>query len=353
LLWHEVDKNNPVLKQICSSGKKVNCDAILNSKASQVFSWLSWSEVGFFYFAGGLLALLFAGNQASSVLTILAYINILVLPYTIFSIFYQWRIAKQWCMLCLTVQIILLAEFFVAWLSGTLGTLQINSDFLIEIIPSFIIPLTPAFLLPVVIWYAIKPQLLAAQQGKRDFKQLQRIKYNSETFQALLQRQKQITIDTKGLGITIGNPQAKMHLIKVCNPYCGPCVDAHKIIHELMEADQISVQIIFTATNEEKDFRALPAKHLLAIAARNDEALTQKALDSWYDGVKTEEKNYEVFAEQYPISKEELEAQTSKIDAMKKWCDDTEIAFTPTIFINGNQLPDAYWIEDLRYFLEE
>jgi len=350
LLWYEIDKSNPLLQRICTTGKKVNCNAILSSRMSQVFSWLSWSEVGFFYFAGGLLALLFAGSQISSVLIVLACVNILVLPYTIWSVFYQWRIAKQWCMLCLAVQGILVVEFLVAWQSGILGALQISSVFWIEIIPSFLIPLAPAFLLPAAIWYAVKPQFWAAQQGKRDFRQLQRIKYSSETFQALLQRQKQVPAHTKNLGITLGHPQAKMHLIKVCNPYCGPCAYAHKLIDELMENNPVSMQIIFTVTNDEKDFRALPVKHLLAIAERNDESLTQKALDDWY-GAK--EQNYEVFAAQYPISKEELDKQASKIEAMKEWCDEVEIAYTPTIFVNGHQLPDAYWVEDLKYFLEE
>ena len=45
--------------------------------------------------------------------------------------------------------------------------------------------------------------------------------------------------------------------------------------------------------------------------------------------------------------------QASKIEAMFKWCDDMEIIATPTIFINGYQLPDAYDIEDLQYFLLE
>jgi len=351
LLWHEIDKNNPLLQRICSAGKKVNCDAILSSKASQVFSWLSWSEVGFFYFAGGFLALLFSGGQVSSVLTILVYANILVLPYTVYSVFYQWRIAKQWCMLCLTVQAILVAEFLVAWLSGSIMPIQqFVYDFFAQMVPALLIPLAPAFLLPAAIWYGVKPQLLAAQQGKRDFRQLQRIKYNSETFQALLQRQKQIAVETRGLGITLGDLQANTHLIKVCNPYCGPCAKSHHIIDELLETGLISAQIIFTVTNDEKDLRALPVKHLLAIADRNDENLTKKAIDSWYNA---KEKNYELFAIQYPVSEEELNKQITKIEAMKEWCEEVEITFTPTVFINGHQLPDAYWVEDLKYFLEE
>jgi len=39
---------------------------------------------------------------------------------------------------------------------------------------------------------------------------------------------------------------------------------------------------------------------------------------------------------------------------MDKWCKAMEAgSSTPTIFINGQQLPDAYSIEDLQYFLLE
>ena len=49
----------------------------------------------------------------------------------------------------------------------------------------------------------------------------------------------------------------------------------------------------------------------------------------------------------------EIEKQGKKLKAMKGWCDEVKIDFTPTIFINGYQLPGAYSIEDLQYFLLE
>lgn len=41
------------------------------------------------------------------------------------------------------------------------------------------------------------------------------------------------------------------------------------------------------------------------------------------------------------------------MDEMKVWCQKMGIVFTPTIFINGYQLPNAYNIENLQYFLLE
>jgi uncharacterized membrane protein len=46
LLWYELDQHNPVLQQICSAGKKINCGAVLQSKASKILG-ISWSAIGF------------------------------------------------------------------------------------------------------------------------------------------------------------------------------------------------------------------------------------------------------------------------------------------------------------------
>lgn len=107
LLWYEIDKTNPFLQKVCSGSKTTNCNAILQSKAAKLFGVLSWSEIGFFYFAGGLL---FVISRYEGSAQILAWLNLFALPYTIFSIYYQWRIAKQWCPLCLAVQALLVTE---------------------------------------------------------------------------------------------------------------------------------------------------------------------------------------------------------------------------------------------------
>ena len=79
----------------------------------------------------------------------------------------------------------------------------------------------------------------------------------------------------------------------------------------------------------------------------NNEEKIKQSLDDWY---LPETKNYELFAAKYPMNGELLK-QGNKIAAMDKWCKTMDINYTPTIFINGYQLPDAYTIEDLHYFL--
>ena len=183
------------------------------------------------------------------------------------------------------------------------------------------------------------------------------MKFNTQIFETLLHKQKSVeAFSVENLGIDIGNPEAKNTIIKVCNPYCGPCAKAHPKIEKLLEENNnIKAKIIFTATTDEKDVRNQPTKHLLAIAEKNNEQLTKQALDDWY---LADKKDYDVFAQKYPMNGE-LEKQENKIANMEKWCKEADIQFTPTIFISHTspvgeikfyQLPDAYGIEDLNYF---
>jgi len=341
LLWYEIDKTNPLLQQICSAAKTTNCNAILSGKQAKLFNTISWSEIGFIYFASGFVFLLlsFANGSMLPALSFMAWLNVLALPYTIFSVYYQWRVAKQWCVLCLAVQALLISEFAI-----TLFTINFLNSLHF---PFFFFFLFDA-LLPTTAWFLLKPFLQQAQQQKRTKRELARLKYDTRIFNALLPKQKQITANPQGLGITIGNPNAENTIIKVCNPYCNPCANAHPKIEALLKSNpNIKVQIIFTATNNEGDIRALPVKHLLAINAQNNMALTEKALNDWY---KANKKDYEAFATKYPINGE-LKQQEEKITAMSNWCNTTEIRATPTYFINGCQLPDIYSINDLKYLL--
>ncbi|HVK98138.1 MAG TPA: thioredoxin domain-containing protein [Flavisolibacter sp.] len=155
--------------------------------------------------------------------------------------------------------------------------------------------------------------------------------YNKEILQALLQKQKRITAPAEDLGITLGNPAAKHIIIKVCNPYCGPCAKAHSIIDKILEENEdVKVQIIFTATNDEKDIKAVPVKHLMALYEKNNPELIKQALDDWYNA---NTKDYDAFALKYSLNGE-LKLQGEKLELMDKWCKGTGISVTPTMFID-------------------
>lgn len=341
LLWFDIDAENNSLKKVCGISKSVNCNAVLRSKGANVLGVFNWSEAGAIYFWGGLLTMIFF-HGTPFVFSSLGFLNLLALPYILYSLIYQWKIVHQWCLLCLMVQGILLIEGILNAYAGVYGLLDLSngSHWTVLILP---------FLLPALLWFMLKPSLLLAKQGRKIKIELTRLKYNTEVFSSVLAKQKHVTVDPTGLGIILGNPNGKTKVIKVCNPYCGPCAEAHPIIDELLEANgDLQVQIIFTATNSDTDKKAYPVKHFLAIAEHMDNQLLKKALDDWYNA---ETKDYKIFAGKYPNMN--LAGQGKKLDDMAKWCQEMKISFTPSFFIQGRQFPSVYKPEDLKYFLSE
>ncbi len=342
LLWYDIDKGNPLLKQICSGIQKANCSAVLNTKAATIAGIITWSEVGFIYFASSLLFSAIAG--INSVIPLLNLFSLLALPYIVFSIYYQWRIAKQWCLLCLGVQSVLLLEGILTVINNTISYTVIEQVVTESWSTAFI-----ALIIPTLTWFLIKPILKRNQAAKYEKRSYLQLKFNELVFNSLLHNQQSIlAYPTDGLGITIGNPNATKTIVKICNPYCEPCAKSHISLEELIKNNnKINLQIIFNSSNDELDKTSIPVKHFLAIAAKSDEYLIENALDDWY---LSEDKNYDYFAKKYPLFCDFVD-ESIKIDEMKKWCENVNIHYTPTIFIDGYKLPKYYHVKDLNYFL--
>jgi protein-disulfide isomerase len=342
LLVQSIDTNNPLVNKLCQSGEKTNCNAILSSNAAKVFEWLNWSEVGFFYFAGSWLLLLF-GSGTLTVLTILAALNLVSLPYTIYSINYQARIAKQWCVLCCTVQGLLWLEFIplFTYLKNITGLLSTGIDLnTLSTVAIFL-------LVPVIAWKLLKPLFLAIQQKKTLKNQLHNFKYNINLFNKLLTEQPKYTNPDEEWSIVLGNVEADNVLTIVSNPYCQPCSKAHKEIEDWLAFNpNLQVRIVFTSANLENDRNTIISRHLMALNNLPDKNLVKKAMHDWYE---QKQKNYEGWNKAYPVQLNEMEY--NKIDKQKAWCKLAEITATPTLLLNGYRLPDLYQIPDLKYML--
>ena len=353
LLWYDIDKRNPLLQKVCTGLAKTNCNAILNSTASKLFGWLSWSEIGFAYFTGGLL-LLALPAQAPWAIYWLGLLGATALVYPLFSIYYQWRVAKQWCMLCLAVQAILVLQAAALWMGGWVQLKFTDGSLFTPFFPlnlHLFLLLATAYILPLLAWLSLKPWLLRHQTALREQRAYRRLKFNPEVFTNLLQKQKAMASAPQGLGIVLGAAHAANTLVKVCNPYCGPCSKAHPRIEELLHRHaNLQVQILFMVPNAPGDKLHTAASHLMAIArTATGQAQVQQALDDWYMPPK---KDYEAFAAKYPMNGAVAVAAPA-ITAMEQWSKANDIRYTPTLFFNGHELPAEYDLEDLTYFLQE
>jgi thiol-disulfide isomerase/thioredoxin len=342
LVWYEFDKNNLALQKICKAGNKRNCNAVLQSPLSKVFAGISWSEIGLIYFIGGWTYFVYSSLRLNAV-AMMGTLSLFTAPYVIFSLIYQWKVIKQWCPLCVTVQIIFLTEIAVGLLGNlytadSIRTISISQGFAALLI----------FIGLMSLWLLVKPVIYSSGETIKHKLALTRLKNNTQIFESQLYRQRAIANAGNTLGFTFGNPGAANKLVKVCNPYCGPCARIHPQIHELLEfLPNLQVQIIFAVTSAENDERAQPVRLFYAIQQEYGNDVLDKALMDWYSA---KEKNYTAFALQYPV-KQDLEKYDVNIDQMSSWCNLNKITYTPTIFINGFELPEMYSVGDLKYLL--
>ena len=262
--------------------------------------------------------------------------------YVPFSVFYQAFVVKQWCLLCLGVQLVLMTGFLWSlnsyWWGHNKFSFSVNNA----------IYFTISFIMPATCWFLIKPSLLKYKDMEIATTSFKRLVFNPDTFKSLLQAQPAAADGWQNIGIGLGNLHAENTIIKVCNPYCRPCAKAHPLLEEIIvNRPNYSLKIIFTVSSDINDIKNNPTKHLLSIASRNNPSEIHTALNDWY---LTEEKNYDQFSKKYPLEKD-ISAANENLIKMQEWCNASFISHTPTIFVNGHRIPDNYSIDDLQYVL--
>ena len=331
LIAYALNSVNPLLRGVCQLGYRTNCNSVLNSGAAKVFSWLSWAEVGFLYFTGGLIATgLSLFVPAIPVVPVLMLLNAFSLPYTLYSFYYQGYIAKEWCILCTTVQLILWAECLVgSQLWGFTNAAGLGFVFI-------------SFVLAIVIWAFIKQPLWAAGQVTQLQRELQRLKFNPDYVEAIVHKQRTMPPIINEMGVLVlGNSVAAHTLTMVTNPVCRPCANAHREIEELLHnaPDLFRVEIVFVAQNDAESLTGRVARRLVSLPAQT----VASALHQWYAN---EKRDVVEWSKQIRMEEEDMEAR-NRIGLHQRWCELAQVTHTPTLFLNGSELPATYKIGEL------
>lgn len=335
LLWSEVDKDNSAIKEFCTGGKNIDCSTVINSYS--LGGLISLSNLAFAYFFSGFFLLVLTSFSGSA-LQLLKYLSLATLVIVPVSLYYQAMVIRKWCVLCIGILGILALEFassqFLLVDFEPLGFKELS-------LFSFL------FLASTLAWLILKPYLTAKKDLNSKKSKLAKFMSNREVFDYFLSGSRKLANNPQGLGIFLKGQSPKFHVLKVCSPYCGPCAKTHPVLEELYKRGNIDLQIVFhPGGNDEVKLKTI--SHLMAIASNENPEETRRALDDWY---LEDKKDYSAFAKKYPMNGE-LAKQESKIQSMQHWCEAENITQTPTIFINGYELPKVYTAEDLKYILE-
>lgn len=330
----ELGLSNAVSDKICSLATHSRCEAVLFSRGAKLTQWLSWGDIGITYFVVSFLFLALSLVSGGS-MEFYFWLSLAALVFPLYSLYYQWQIVKQWCMLCIGVlaALALNAVISISFLSvaASAGTLIFSAA---------------AFIIIAVLiccgWQIIKELVQKSTLAFTNKIDYIRMKRNPDIFNGLLVKEQinPVNLPQHDEAIRFGRPDAPVQIVMACNPYCGPCAKAHQAIEELYEKHptKIATTIRFTINSlEETDFKTKAAILILKSVLENKAGALQ-ILKDWYASM-----NYESFVQKYNPNGA---AVTGILEQYKNWSAEANISGTPTLFINGRKLPGQYnWKE--------
>jgi hypothetical protein len=339
IVQQELGISNEITEQLCNAGKETDCNAVINFKGSKLSKWLNWADAGIIYFISFLLLLV--ASPANPLLSLLAAAAI---PFIFFSVYYQWRVVKKWCTLCLLTLSILIVQFGLL-LPIALNLVKAGTEiFTVNglLFSVFVFTSTAAVWLLV-----IKPALQKNKQLVDKNYSLLRFKKNPDIFNALLSKQKKVDTTPFENDYQLGNPDACLQIMVACNPYCSPCAKAHEILHELVKKNDIGLTVRFSIKADNKEDKGTQAvEYILQLLSDNPNVNKRQILHDWYKVM-----DLEKFRHQY------LLGNKGDVDVLLRlqdqWVEGAKIQFTPTIFINGYELPKQYRVNDLKWVVEK
>lgn len=341
LLIQTFDAGNPFVNRLCSSNSGNGCSNILGLQAAKIFNGaVSWSEIGFFYFLAGMLVLCLSGGNPATML-FLSLLNLLALPYTVYSIGFQYK-AKTWCKLCISIQILLWLEFFttVSYLSHAFNNFSLYKG------PLFLFITTVA--ISIALWLIVKPFLKANLQIPKLQQDINLFKKDEHIFYTMLDQQPKVEPIPLQYKIALGNPSAAFEITFVSNPYCMPCANMHQKLLPVLEEckNDLLLNIIFTASSNTKDSRNEIIKILMTVYWQKGKDAFEQALHEWFtNGFGHAKAWIEKYYAEGGDTTEEL------FQAHRDWCEENNITHTPALFLNNHLHLSEYNFNDLKHFI--
>ncbi|NVO08698.1 MAG: hypothetical protein HXX16_01925 [Bacteroidales bacterium] len=341
ILQHELGLHSKVLDKFCSeTSKKTSCNAVLNSKGATLFGTFKFSDVGIIYFVSLLLSwalLIFSKSSYNSIVLI----TVLAIPFTFFSIYYQYKVVKKWCLLCLSVVSVLwLQAAALYFIDFKIDSFQLNFSSTLFTALSFLATLS--------IWQFISPKLKKEQELHSLKVEHYKFKRNFNIFKSLTFRTEIVPTDIYDINEIVFGESPLLKIVIITNPLCGFCKEAHELVENLLKRKDKNVQITIRF-NVKDDYNSVDTRialKLIEIYNKDGEQLCLESMHEIYGKISAQDWFYK-WGE--PKEQKYIETLTKE----KTWCEQNGINFTPEILVNGRSFPKEYNRTDLLYFIDD
>lgn len=229
LLLKQMDVKSSSADKICSVfNQNSDCNITLKSVVSKLYGIISLSEIGFGYFFTNLTALIYFQHLYPCIVIL----NICALPFTIWSVWYQRYKLKQWCPLCLLVQLFLWLIFLnsISEWNKLFSKVNIEDLLLSGSLYGVIIILMNMFL----------KYYMDSKEKRALLYELNNIKADENIFIPLLKSQHRYFVDSD-FGLFIGNKTSERIITIITNPHCNPCASLHEQIDNLLNKKSCNI----------------------------------------------------------------------------------------------------------------
>jgi hypothetical protein len=344
LFAKEVGIHYTAIDEFCSSKKTSgnNCDTLLKTDINVFGVKLADASLAYFIFQIIMLGLTQALPETDMRFNVVALsvLGVAALPAIMFSLYYQYFIAKVWCRLCLGVVCILatqLCVFLIKYFNTPVISIgSVPTVHVILFILLFITIGLCVLLVKSIIEHSNKLNTIGSSGD--------RVKHSIPVFTYLLKRQRKVDTQPFELEMRVGNPYAAIQIIMVSNLYCNPCKQKHFVIDQLVTLYPTLVNVTFRfvkSVRDKESVRYLLSYWIKNISRKENESNnTIKLIHDWF-----EFRDLTKFKKQYSVESENI---NQKLESQHyTWIEKSDVEGTPTFFINGHELPKQYGIDDL------
>lgn len=336
ILQEKQGVKNDIVSTFCNISRGTSCNSVINSDKGKINKWISFSDLPILFFGINLISLLLNPIGTSEIVSL---VSLLSLPVIVYSIWIQKVQLNKWCLLCLSISVLIILQITAS---------IFKRDLFVYITLSNLFSYLFSLILIGSFWFLLRRTLVNNAEADKVARNLKKIKRNYKVLNFLSKELLVVAGLDKLEGLRFGNSNAEMRLRIILSPNCTHCFNVFREALELVTnyPEKIFLNVLFNINPDSNDNPyKIVAERLLEINSSN-ETLAAEAISDWYlkkIGLEKWKKKWKVDF----ISRE----VNQQIRQQYNWCRENKFNYTPVKMVNDKLYPNEYDIIELKYFL--
>lgn len=337
-----------LIKKLCSAGgEQQGCHKVILSKGSKIFGIISLTDACTIYFCSLFIFILtgFFFQHFPEQEPVLFWCSAISLPVTFYSLFYQFKVLRSFCILCVSIVVLLWLQFVLfLFFNHPVHLFAIYAGPVIQFI------LTLALVSGV---YFLFLDYLDFQKKEFSLRQTDHaFKNNPVVFNALTESQTLFEMPLFPGVLILGNSSSPVKITAVLSGSCAPCAQKLTELCQLAEWFNHEIYIVIHLRPDEATRKLSTVFHGLNSSGKFSEA--KDLLADWYRFLSVQ-KNKNVapaeivrdFLSGYDYSSVMTEETALASAAYTDWHKVNPVPHTPFLLYNNKPLPAIYYDKEI------